>query len=118
MQTEGLLGGPGPTGMGLREGGPQSRVGVAELLEQVLTQGASNLHLTAGAKPTVRVNGRPRLGRGRVPADPPGDQAAGGLGIPGQVSSLARLPRGFVLVPRRPTAVAWGRPPAAPAARR
>ena len=78
MQTEGLLGGPGPTGMGLREGGPQSRVGVAELLEQVLTQGASDLHLTAGAKPTVRVNGRPRLGRGRVPADPPGDQAPGG----------------------------------------
>jgi hypothetical protein len=66
MQTEGLLGGPGPTGvgnpdptgMGLREGGPQSRVGVAELLEQVLEQGASDLHLTAGAKPTVRVNGR------------------------------------------------------------
>jgi twitching motility protein PilT len=58
MQTEGLLGGPNPTGMGLRDGGPQSRVGVAELLEQVLTLGASDLHLTAGAKPTVRVNGR------------------------------------------------------------
>jgi hypothetical protein len=59
MQTEGLVGGPNPTGMGLREGGgPQSRVGVAELLEQVLTLGASDLHLTAGAKPTVRVNGR------------------------------------------------------------
>jgi twitching motility protein PilT len=57
MQTEGLLGGPNPTGMGLRDGGPQSRVGVAELLEQVLTLGASDLHLTAGAKPTVRVNG-------------------------------------------------------------
>ena len=50
--------GPNPTGMGLRDGGPQSRVGVAELLEQVLTLGASDLHLTAGAKPTVRVNGR------------------------------------------------------------
>ena len=38
MQTEGLVGGPNPTGMGLRDGGgPQSRVGVAELLEQVLT---------------------------------------------------------------------------------
>jgi twitching motility protein PilT len=59
MQTEGLVGGPNPTGMGLRDGGgPQSRVGVAELLEQVLTLGASDLHLTAGAKPTVRVNGR------------------------------------------------------------
>ena len=65
MQTEGLLGGPNPpgmgpdpTGMGLRDGGPQSRVGVAELLEQVLELGASDLHLTAGAKPTVRVNGR------------------------------------------------------------
>ena len=31
---------------------------MAELLEQVLEQGASDLHLTAGAKPTVRVNGR------------------------------------------------------------
>ena len=58
MQTEGLLGGPNPTGMGLRDAGPQSRVGVAELLEQVLELGASDLHLTAGAKPTVRVNGR------------------------------------------------------------
>ena len=73
MQTEGLVGGPNPagmrpnpttgvgpspTGMGLRDGGPQSRVGVAELLEQVLELGASDLHLTAGAKPTVRVNGR------------------------------------------------------------
>jgi hypothetical protein len=29
--------------------GPQSPVGVAELLEQVLEQGASDLHLTAGA---------------------------------------------------------------------
>ena len=27
MQTEGLLGGPNPAGMGLRDGGPQSRVG-------------------------------------------------------------------------------------------
>jgi twitching motility protein PilT len=58
MQTEGLVGGPNPTGMGLRDGGPQSRVGVAELLEQVLSLGASDLHLTAGAKPTLRVNGR------------------------------------------------------------
>ena len=72
MQTEGLLGGPNPagmgpnpttgvgpspTGMGLRDG-PQSRVGVAELLEQVLEVGASDLHLTAGASPTLRVNGR------------------------------------------------------------
>jgi twitching motility protein PilT len=47
-----------PDRMGLRDGGPQSPVGVAELLEQVLEQGASDLHLTAGARPTVRVNGR------------------------------------------------------------
>jgi len=32
-------------------------VPVAELLEQVLKLGASDLHLTAGAKPTVRVHG-------------------------------------------------------------
>jgi twitching motility protein PilT len=32
--------------------------GLAELLERVLELGASDLHLTAGAKPTVRVNGR------------------------------------------------------------
>ena len=50
MQTEGLDGAAGRR--------PQSRVGVAELLEQVLEEGASDLHLTAGAKPTVRVNGR------------------------------------------------------------
>ena len=49
---------PTRPGSELRDGGPQSRVGVAELLEQVLTLGASDLHLTAGAKPTVRVNGR------------------------------------------------------------
>jgi twitching motility protein PilT len=58
MQTEGLLGAPNPTGMGLREGGPGSRVGVAELLERVIELGASDLHLTAGAKPALRVNGR------------------------------------------------------------
>ena len=80
MQTEGLLGGnpagmaPNPTGMGLRDGGPQSRVGVAELLEQVLTLGASDLHLTAGARRrsgstassaswrTTRCSSRPRSG--------------------------------------------------------
>jgi twitching motility protein PilT len=154
MQTEGLLGGPNPTGMGLRDGGPQSRVGVAELLEQVLELGASNLHLTAGAKPTVRVNGRlgpledypvlqpaetqamiysiltqrqrERLeseqeldcahalpGKARFRLNvyfqrdsvgaafrliPQEIKALEALGIPGQVSSLARLPRGFVLV--------------------
>ena len=59
MQTGGLLGGGStPTGSGLQDGGPQSRVGVAELLERVLELGASDLHLTAGARPTVRVNGR------------------------------------------------------------
>jgi twitching motility protein PilT len=58
MQTGGLLGSSTPTGTGLPDGGPQSRVGVAELLERVLELGASDLHLTAGARPTVRVNGR------------------------------------------------------------
>jgi hypothetical protein len=58
MQTGGLLGGSTPTGTGLQDTGPQSRVGVAELLERVLELGASDLHLTAGARPTVRVNGR------------------------------------------------------------
>ena len=161
MQTEGLLGGanptgiaPNPTGMGLHDGGPQSRVGIAELLEQVLHLGASDLHLTAGARPTVRVNGR--LGqledypvlqpaetqamiysiltqrqRERLERDQELDCAHAlpgkarfrlnvyfqrdsvgaafrlipqeikpleALGIPPQVSSLARLPRGFVLV--------------------
>ena len=154
MQTEGLLGGPNPTGMGLRDGDPQSRVGVAELLERVLEQGASDLHLTAGAKPTVRVNGRliqledypvlqpaetqamiysilTQRQRERLEAEQELDCAHAltgkarfwlnvyfqrdsvgaafrlipqeikpleALGIPGQVSGLARLPRGFVLV--------------------
>jgi twitching motility protein PilT len=155
MQTEGLVGGPNPTGMGLRDGGgPQSRVGVAELLEQVLTLGASDLHLTAGAKPTVRVNGRlgqledypvlqpaetqamiysiltqrqrerlegeqeldcahalPGKARFRLNVYFQRDSVGAAfrlipqeikpleaLGIPPQVSSLSRLPRGFVLV--------------------
>jgi len=147
--------GPSPTGMGLHDGGgPQSRVGVAELLEQVLTLGASDLHLTAGAKPTVRVNGRlgqledypvlqpaetqamiysiltqrqrerlegqqeldcahalPGKARFRLNVYFQRDSVGAAfrlipqeikpleaLGIPAQVSSLARLPRGFVLV--------------------
>src|SRR5829696_9231996 len=169
MQTEGLVGGanpagmgpnpttgvgPSPTGMGLHDGGPQSRVGVAELLEQVLTLGASDLHLTAGAKPTVRVNGRlgpledypvlqpaetqamiysiltqrqrerlegeqeldcahalPGKARFRLNVYFQRDSVGAAfrlipqeikpleaLGIPPQVSSLSRLPRGFVLV--------------------
>jgi Tfp pilus assembly pilus retraction ATPase PilT len=147
----GTGGRPNPTGVGLRDGEPQSRVGVAELLERVLEQGASDLHLTAGAKPTVRVNGRlgqledypvlqpaetqamiysiltqrqrerleaeqeldcahalpgpvpaqrllpARLGGGRPPAHPPGDQAAGGARHPGP-GERHGLPRGFVLV--------------------
>jgi twitching motility protein PilT len=169
MQTEGVVGGPNPagmgpnattgvgpspTGMGLRDSGPQSRIGVAELLERVLEQGASDLHLTAGAKPTVRVNGRllqledypvlqpaetqamiysilTQRQRERLEAEQELDCAHAlpgkarfrlnvyfqrdsvgaafrlipqeikpleALGIPAQVSSLARLPRGFVLV--------------------
>jgi twitching motility protein PilT len=57
MQTEGLVG-SNPTGTGPRDGAPQSRVGVAELLERVLELDASDLHLTAGVRPTVRVHGR------------------------------------------------------------
>jgi len=57
MQTEDLLGTPHPTGIGARTGAPETRVPVADLLEQVLELGASDLHLTAGAKPTVRVHG-------------------------------------------------------------
>jgi twitching motility protein PilT len=58
MQTEGLVGGPSPTGVGVLDAGPGTPVGVSELLERVLALGASDLHLTAGARPTVRVNGR------------------------------------------------------------
>ena len=36
---------------------PQTEVGVNELLEQVLARGASDLHITAGAPPVIRVNG-------------------------------------------------------------
>jgi hypothetical protein len=114
MQTEGLVGepnpggmgpnpttgiGPSPTGMGLRDEGPQSRVGVAELLEQVLEQGASDLHLTAGAKPTVRVNGRliqledyPVLQPRPLPPGAPGDQ--GREGEQGPLLGRHRHPQG------------------------
>ena len=57
MHTEELFDTPHPTGMGMRGGEPEIRVNVAELLERVLELGASDLHLTAGAKPTVRVHG-------------------------------------------------------------
>jgi twitching motility protein PilT len=56
MQTEGLMG--SPTGVGLQDAVPGSRVHVSELLERVLELSASELHLAAGAKPTARVNGR------------------------------------------------------------
>jgi twitching motility protein PilT len=154
MQTEGLVGDPGQIGTKLHNDRPGSRVGVAELLEQVLELGASDLHLTAGAKPTVRVHGRlgqleaypvllpaetqamvysiltqrqrERLereqeldcahalaGRARFRLNvyyqresvgaafrliPQEIKPLEALGIPAQVSSLARLPRGFVLV--------------------
>jgi twitching motility protein PilT len=154
MQTEGLVGGPEPTGAWPRDEAPGNRVGVAELLEQVLHLGASDLHLTAGARPTVRVHGRlgqledypvllpaetqamiysiltqrqrerlerdleldcahalpgkarfrlnVYLQRGSVGAAfrliPQEIKPLEALGIPAQVSSLARLPRGFVLV--------------------
>jgi twitching motility protein PilT len=58
MQTEGLFDAQGATGVGVRDAEPGSRVGVAELLERVLELDASDLHLTAEAKPTVRVHGR------------------------------------------------------------
>jgi twitching motility protein PilT len=57
MRTEGLMD-THPTGLGLRGEEPETRVQVAELLERVLELGASDLHLTAGARPAVRVNGR------------------------------------------------------------
>ena len=58
MRTEGLqeMGRP-PAASGMRGQAPQTQVSVAELLERVLDLGASDLHLTAGAKPAVRVNG-------------------------------------------------------------
>jgi twitching motility protein PilT len=37
---------------------PETRVSVAELLAKVLDLGASDLHLTSGARPAVRVHGR------------------------------------------------------------
>jgi twitching motility protein PilT len=143
-----------PSGVGLRGTEPESRVPVAELLEQVLELGASDLHLAAGTKPTARVNGRlvqlddypvlmpnetqamiytiltqrqrERLeaeleldcahtlaGRARFRVNvyfqrdavgaafrliPQGIKPLEELGIPQQVSNLARLARGFVLV--------------------
>ena len=134
MQTEGLVGSPNPTGMGLQDGGPQSRVGVAELLEQRAGTGrlrsapdrrgeadrpgqraprparglpgaqagrdpgddlldphpaaarAAGGRAGAGLRPRPAGQGPvpaqrllpARLGGGRLPADPPGDQAAGG----------------------------------------
>jgi twitching motility protein PilT len=154
MRTEGLFDAPGATGVGVQEAEPKSQVGVAELLERVLELGASDLHLTAGARPTVRVHGqlgqlddypvllsddtqsmiysiltqrqRERLereqeldcahalpGKARFRLNvyfqrdsvgaafrliPQEIKPLEALGIPGQVSSLARLPRGFVLV--------------------
>jgi twitching motility protein PilT len=37
---------------------PETRVSIAELLAKVLELGASDLHLTSGARPAVRVHGR------------------------------------------------------------
>jgi twitching motility protein PilT len=60
MRTEGLqeIDGPAAAGAGLYGHAPQAQVPVAELLERVLELGASDLHLTSGARPVVRVNGR------------------------------------------------------------
>ncbi len=58
MRTEESMNAPHPTGVGLRGEEPETRVQVSELLERVLELGASDLHITAGAKPTVRVHGR------------------------------------------------------------
>jgi twitching motility protein PilT len=154
MRTEGLFDAPGAAGVGVQEAEPKSKVGVAELLERVLELGASDLHLTAGARPTVRVHGklgpledypvlrptdiqsmvysiltqrqRERLereqeldcahalpGKARFRLNvyfqrdsvgaafrliPQEIKPLEALGIPGQVSGLARLARGFVLV--------------------
>jgi twitching motility protein PilT len=153
MRTEESINAPHPTGVGLREE-PETRVQVSELLERVLELGASDLHLTSGARPTVRVHGRldqlqdfpvlmpdetramvysiltqrqrERLegeleldcahtlaGRARFRLNvyfqrdaigaafrliPEEIKPLEALGIPPQVGSLARLPRGFVLV--------------------
>jgi twitching motility protein PilT len=42
----------------LRGDTPETRVSIAELLAKVLELGASDLHLTSGARPAVRVHGR------------------------------------------------------------
>jgi twitching motility protein PilT len=48
-----------PGGPASRRGDtPETRVSVAELLAKVLDMGASDLHLTSGARPAVRVHGR------------------------------------------------------------
>jgi twitching motility protein PilT len=43
---------------GLRGQAPGTRVAIAELLKRVLDEGASDLHLTVGARPALRVHGR------------------------------------------------------------
>src|SRR6266545_3136673 len=58
MRTEESMNAPHPTGAGLRGEEPETRVQVSELLERVLELGASDLHLSSGARPTVRVHGR------------------------------------------------------------
>jgi twitching motility protein PilT len=42
----------------LRGDTPETRVAIAELLAKVLEVGASDLHLTSGARPAVRIHGR------------------------------------------------------------
>jgi twitching motility protein PilT len=60
MRTEGLqeAAPPPAAGTGLRGQAPETRVAIAELLSRVLEAGASDLHLTAGARPVLRIHGR------------------------------------------------------------
>ena len=60
MRTDGLHDVAAPTGAGPPGDRPDAGISVAELLGRVLDLGASDLHLTAGTRPTVRVNGQLR----------------------------------------------------------
>src|ERR687891_941724 len=82
-------------------------VPIPELLEVVIDRGASDLHLTTGSPPVIRMNGvlhrledylqRDALGAAfrMIPFEIKTVQQ---LGLPQQVGDFARLPRGLVLV--------------------
>src|ERR687891_637120 len=67
----------------------------SEILLQVVKQKASDLHLTAGAPPTLRVRGSLVPAMRLIPSETvPIEQ----LGLPSVVRSFAKKPRGIVLV--------------------